>query len=105
MQSVETKTVKHLLPAAAIIFLTLAVSLFLYEKVMNYEEEQCWQELSTTAETVQKEISTKFNDEITKLHLMQEIMLDNGIFSAKDIGQLYLDIVQPTTIGSIFPCG
>lgn len=100
MKSVETKTVKHLLPAAAIIFLTLAVSLFLYEKVMNYEEEQCWQELSTTAETVQKEISTKFIDEITKLHLMQEIMLDNGMFSAEDIGQLYLDIVQPTTIFS-----
>lgn len=100
MKSVETKTFKHLLPAAAIIFLTLAVSLFLYEKVMNYEEEQCWQELSTTAETVQEEISTKFNDEITKLHLMQEIMLDNGIFSAEDIGQLYLNIVQPTTIFS-----
>lgn len=98
MKSVEMKSVKHLLPAAAIIFLTLAVSIFLYERVMSYEEEQCWQELSTTSETVQKEITTKLNDEITKLHLMQEIMVNNGIFSAEDIGQLYLDIVQPTTI-------
>lgn len=92
------KLLKKLLPAAAIVVVTLVVSFFLYQQVMKYEEDQCWQELSTTATTVKKEIATKFQDEITKLHLMEEIILSHQFFSAEDIGELYLDVVQPTTI-------
>lgn len=91
---------KRLLPAMAVIFVTMIVSYFLYAVVIEYEEERCWQELSSTAETVEKEISSKFQDEITKLHLMEEIILNNRIFDAENIEQLYLEIVQPTIIFS-----
>lgn len=91
---------KRLLPAMAVIFVTMIVSYFLYAVVIEYEEERCWQELSSTAKTIEKEISSKFQDEITKLHLMEEIILNNRIFDAENIEQLYLEIVQPTMIFS-----
>lgn len=94
------KLLKKLLPAAAIVVVTLVVSFFLYLQVMKYEQNQCWLELSSTAATVKKEIAMKFQDEITKLHLMEEIILSHKFFSAEDIGELYIDVVQPTTIFS-----
>lgn len=94
------KTIKRLIPAAAVISFTMLVSIFMYTKVLEYEQQQCWQELAGTAQTVKEEISTKFQDEIIKLHLMEEIIVSNEIFSQENIEKLYLDIVQPTTIFS-----
>lgn len=92
------RTVRRLLPVIILIVFTCLVSLFLYQVVMDHETKQCWDELQTTTESVKEEITTKFTDEITKLQLMRKIMQENRIYTAENIEELYLEVVQPTTI-------
>lgn len=92
------KTLKRLLPVLGITGITLIISFLLYMEIMEREEKRCWQELSSTAQDVSSEIKTKFQDEITKLHLMEKIILQSEQFGTEDIGLLHIETVQPTTI-------
>lgn len=87
----------------------MMISEYLYGEMIEREESRCWKELSTTAESVKKEIATKFKDEIVKLHLIEEIMIEDDIFELEKVGKLHVDSVQPTTIFSrievIYPNG
>lgn len=92
------KTFKHLLTVVLITGIVLVISCFLYNIVMDNEEEQCWQELSSTAKSVEKEIVTKMKDEIVKLHLIETIMVQNDYFEVSEIDNLHISTVQLTTI-------
>lgn len=95
-----TKIIRRILPVVAITLAVMVISLVLYREVMNLEEERCWDELRTTAQTVTREITSKFNDEIVKLHLIKTMMLEDDYLDVDSIEKLHIDIVEPTTIFS-----
>lgn len=80
--------------------LTVSISWVLFGYVMKREEDRSWRELRTTAQTVGEEFRAKFEDEVVKLHLVQNIMLDRNLLTAEDVELLYLDQVQENTIFS-----
>lgn len=94
------KIMKRAFPVVCIMAITLIMSLLLYGELLEREESECWQELSNTAQFVNREITTKFQDEIAKLHLVATIMIQDDIFGVDDIGSLHLDTLQTTTIFS-----
>lgn len=94
------KEIKRLLPVIGITIFTLVISLLLYYEVMERETERCWRELGNTAQAVNREINTKLEDEAVKLHLIEEIMIQDNIRGVEDIGLLHLDLVKTTTIFS-----
>lgn len=94
------KIIRRIIPAICITLVTILISQLLYATVMRQEKEQCWQELRTTAQTISREITTKFQDELVKLHLIESLMVDEGIFRWEEIALLHIDSIQPTTIFS-----
>lgn len=92
--------IRRILPAICITLVTILFSQFLYAAVMRQEKEQCWQELRTTAQSVSREICTKFQDELVKLHLIESIMLEDGAFRLDEVNSLHINLIQPTTIFS-----
>lgn len=94
------KTMKQILPVVFITGFIVLTSLLLYHVMMKHEEERSWDELSSTAQYISSEISSKFQDEIVKLHLIETIMIQDDVLSPEDIDTLHLDTIQPTTIFS-----
>lgn len=94
------KAVKRLLPVAGITGVILIISFLLYSGIVESGKEKCWQELSSTTELVRKEITTKLQDEMVKLHLIEAAMTQDGILERKDMKALQLDVFVETTIFS-----
>lgn len=92
------KTVKRILPVICITVITVIISQLLYAQMMKREKDRCMKELSSAAESVNKEITTKFEDEITKLRLIGEIMVEDNVYDMDNIERLHLGSVQPATI-------
>lgn len=61
--------VKQMVSMALIISITVVVSLFLYQKIMVKEEENCWNLLEESSTYVTKEMQLTFTDDISMLHL------------------------------------
>ena len=61
--------VKQMVPMVLIISITVVVSLFLYQKIMVKEEENCWNLLEESSNSVTKEMQLTFTDDISMLHL------------------------------------
>lgn len=91
---------KHIVPVIGITAATLLTSFALYGEMVDREEQRCWEELTTAAQTVQSEITTKFKDEIVKLHQIEAMMLIDDYLDVESIEKLHIDVVQPTTIFS-----
>lgn len=94
------RRIKQMLPAICIIGITAAISIGLYREVIEHEEERCWQLLDDTAQSVKKEITMKFEDEIVKLHLTADVMVQEDKMEAEQVRSLHLEKVQSTTIFS-----
>lgn len=94
------KKLRRILPAICITLVTILLSQFLYAAVMRQEKEQCWQELRATAQSISREIRTKFQDELVKLHLIESIMVEDDIFRLDEVNSLHVNLIQPTTIFS-----
>ncbi len=91
---------KRMLPVIAITGIIVVISLVLYNKVTEREKERCWQLLSDAAQAVDKEITMKFKDEIIKLNLVANVMLQEDRLEAEQITLMHLEMFQPTTIFS-----
>lgn len=94
------KKMKRIFPVVCISAFMIITSQMLFHELLKREETKCWQELSTTAKAVNREITRKFQDEIVKLHLLEAIMIEDDIFDASTIGKLHINTIQPTTIFS-----
>lgn len=92
------KYIRQISLSLAILIAIVIVLQVFYINITSYEEERCWQELETTVEDVKKEIEIKFADEISKLHLIEAIMLNNSIYSVDEIDILHLSEIQPKTM-------
>lgn len=92
------KTIRKMMPVLLMASFIVLVSLVLYNRIVKQETERCWQELSTTAQNVNQEITTKFADELVKLHLIGELMTADSLFEMDQIEQLHIEMIQPTTI-------
>ena len=75
------QNIKRLLTVSIVIGITIIVSIFLYHKVMDREEERCWQILSDSAKTISAEIQMKFQDNITTLGLAANAMVQENNLS------------------------
>lgn len=94
------RRVKRLLPVIFVTGIIILISFLLYVKIMDYEKEECWQSLHEAAQSANKEITMKFQDEVVKLHLLKNLMLQDGNLQKEEIDYLHIDSVQPTTIFS-----
>lgn len=65
---------KQMLPVALIISITIIMSLFLYQRVMVKEKENCWKLLEDSAGSVTKEMQITFTDDINVLHLAANML-------------------------------
>ena len=79
--------VKQMLPVVLIIGVTLIMSLFLYNKIMDRERENCWQLLEDSSKSVTKEMQVTFENDIKVLHLMSNMMVqgDKNQIDAKQL--------------------
>lgn len=94
------KTLSRIIPVSLLTALIILISVFLYGEMIYHEEEECWKELSSTANYLKEEIDAKFQDEIVKLRLVADIMIQDDVFQTKNTASLHMDTVQPTTIFS-----
>ena len=85
------QNIKRLLPVSIVIGITIIVSIFLYHKVMDREEERCWQILSDSAKTISAEIQMKFQDNITTLGLAANAMVQENKLEPEQISSVHLD--------------
>lgn len=56
------QNLKRLLPVFIVIGITVVMSFMLYYKVMDREEDRCWQTLGDSAKAISAEIQIKFQD-------------------------------------------
>lgn len=92
------KVIKRIFPVLCITIAVVVITFFLYYDIMKLEKERCWDELSTTAYSVSREITMKFEDEMVKLRLIKDLMIEDGYLDAESIEGVHLDSIQPTTI-------
>lgn len=85
------QNIKRLLPVSIVIGITIIVSIFLYHKVMDREEERCWQILSDSAKTISAEIQMKLQDNITTLGLAANAMVQENKLEPEQIASVHLD--------------
>lgn len=88
-----------MLPVICIISCMLIISVTLYYKIIKSEEQRCWQLLNDSAEAVNKEINMKFDDEIEKLHLIENIILQEDM-NETQLTKLHFELFKPTMIFS-----
>lgn len=93
------KILKRLLPLICITGISLILSLLLYSEILQREENRCWQMLYSAAQSVDKEISIKLQDEVVKLRLLANTMRQEDNFTDRQEDYLYLQDIQT---GSIF---
>lgn len=91
---------RKMVPVLGVMLATLFIFQMLYRVVLQQEKQQCWQELSTTAEYISGEIREKVQDEMDSLHLIRQVMLRQELFQPEQAEQLYVQYFQPTTIFS-----
>lgn len=91
------KITRHILPAIGITTIIASLLIVLYQGIYRYARDKCWQDLSNTATQITKEIAVEFNDDIAKLHIMENTLLDNDLKNKDCLNSLYLDQVLPTT--------
>lgn len=94
------RVLKRLVPVVLVTAVTLVVSAVLYNEMADHEISRGKKELQTTAQNVSKQIRGKFEDEITKLHMIEEVMIENELFDAVAVDMLNLNSFQPTTMFS-----
>lgn len=89
---------KQMIPVICIMAIMAGISVCVYEKVIEREEYRCWQILNDAAESVSREVTAKFEDEIQMLHLVADMMLDEEGLNEKKIYALDVVKYQPTSI-------
>lgn len=91
---------KKMLPVIMIIVITILVSCVAYCKVIEKEKARCWGLLSDSAESVNKEIQIRIEDNISILRLVANAMVqENRINSYESIVE-HLNDFQKMTIFS-----
>lgn len=89
---------KHILPLLCIAIVTVIISQQLYAGILVSEEDRCWQELETTVRDTSNEIAIKFTDEISKLHLIETIMVNDHMRSHTKVSNLYINELKDSTM-------
>lgn len=89
---------KQMLPVIGIIMLTIMISLMLYWEMIRREEDRCWQLLNDAAQSVEREITTKFKDEMAKLRITARMMACEEQMDVERLRLLHLDAMQETSV-------
>lgn len=94
------QTLKRLLPVSAVMIITIVISFMVYYKVMDREEDRCWQILGDSAKSVTSELQMKFQDNITTLGLAANAMIQENKLEPDQIPSLHLDAFEENTLFS-----
>lgn len=89
---------KHILPLLCIAIVTVIISQQLYAGILVKEEERCWRELETTVQDTANEITIKFTDEISKLHLIETVIVNGHMNSYTEVSSLYINELKDATM-------
>lgn len=94
------RRLKQIVPAVCIVGIIAVISFALYKRVIAREEERCWQVLSESAEAVNREVSSKFQDEIETVTLIAERIVAEDRIDREGIRRMDLDRIEKITIFS-----
>ncbi len=94
------KYIKHFVALLCISFATVVVFQFFYVNMMNSEKQRCWDNLRTEVHDLNRDIYVKFNDEISKLHLIKTLMVNSDMTSSEAVSYLHIEDVKAETIFS-----
>lgn len=92
------QNIKRMLPVLIIIGVTIGMSIFLYNQVLDREEKKCWQLLSDSAQSVSKEIEEKFKGNIAILRVVARTMSEENKTDSSEIQSLHLATYRKDTI-------
>lgn len=90
--------IKRMLPVLIIIGVTIGMSIFLYNQVMDREEKKCWKLLNDSAQSVSKEIEDKFKGNIAILRVAARTMSEENKTDPSQMQSLHLDTYRKDTI-------
>lgn len=81
-----------------IIAVTVILSMGTYHKVLNMEEEMCWDTLKSTAANINNEIQVRLNDNIAILRLVANAMIQEERVESYDAIREHINDFQKMTI-------
>lgn len=90
---------KRMLPTIVILIITIIISAIAYNNIMRDKENECWQILNDSANSVKKEINIRLWDNINILKLASDAMAKEDINSYKKI-EGHIEDFQNKTIFS-----
>lgn len=92
------QNIKRMLPVLIIIGVTIGMSIFLYNQVLDREEKKCWQLLSDSAQSVSKEIEEKFKGNVAILRVAARTISEENKTSPSQVQSLHLSTYRKDTI-------
>lgn len=81
-----------------LLMMTVVMTVFLYQKAMQQEEERCWQILGESAQSLNREIKVRFEDHISILHMIVEIANEENMTEPERIRELCLSAFSSDTM-------
>lgn len=97
------RNIKQMIPVAIIIGVTFIMSLFLYHKIVEREEENCWKLLEDSAKSVTKEMQITFENDKKVLHLAADMMRKGSDACDKSELELFRKNTTFSRIDIIYP--
>lgn len=94
------QSLKKMFPMLIVIAVTITMSLVLYQGVMERETDRCWQVLSDSAESLNREICVKLEDNISILKITADIVIETGRTEIESVSELCLNTLYDNTIFS-----
>ncbi len=98
------KNIRQMLPVALIICVTVAMSLFLYQSVMEREKEDCWTLLRDSSNSVTKEMQITFAEDINILRLAAHAMgQDTADWTDTNAAEIYRSCTTFSRVDILYP--
>ena len=97
------RNIKQMIPVAIIIGVTFIMSVVLYHKIVEREEENCWQLLEDSAKSVTKEMQITFENDKKVLHLAADMMGKDSDAYDKNELELFRKDTTFSRIDRIYP--
>ena len=93
-----SKLIRRMMPPIMIILITAVMSIAAYRSILTSEEERCWNNLQSTADSINNEIDVRFKDNISILKLAANAMVQENRVESYEAITNHLNAFQNMTI-------
>lgn len=93
------KKLRRLIPVICVTIMIILIPLVLYNRMMEYENRECWKTLEDSVQAAEREIAMKFQDEIVKMEILKNLALQGGKVEDQ-IQFIQMDIERSSTLFS-----